>query len=131
MRRIPWVSRNVLKILLWAGTTTVLVGALGLTGRGVPQVLADSPAITDFGLDESDVPVLAVAGQRPDAVFLTLYGDGRRHLEVKSIDGDAVVGFVGQHSAWRRDDALSWFVQMPVYVRVILRTPLQDGVMTL
>ncbi|MCL6516503.1 MAG: hypothetical protein K6T67_06090 [Alicyclobacillus sp.] len=82
-----------------------------------PAVLADAPAVTDFGLDEA-VPAFTVElDDRGQAAFVTLYADGRGQCVVKTVRGDAVNGFVAEHPAWQLDPALMWFVQMPVYVR--------------
>ncbi|QSO52476.1 hypothetical protein JZ785_00475 [Alicyclobacillus curvatus] len=78
---------------------------------------ADTPAVTDFGQVEATPALTSHSGGFRQAVFLTLYPDGRSHSEVRGVKDDAENTFVGEHPTWQFDGTLTWFLQMPVYVR--------------
>jgi hypothetical protein len=101
------------------GVSFALVYALMVSGLGQAPVYADSPAITDFGLDESISAFRPLSHRPSNAMFLTLYDDGRHQVEVKQIQGDSVALFTNANPAWRLDGSLMWFVKMPVYVREV------------
>lgn len=110
-------SRKLQRNIWWATVAGLL--SLALT---VPTVLADTPAVTDFG--QSDTTVQPAWQQELQtspqyAVFLTLYHDGRRQMDIRPIQGDAVVSFRTDHPAWELSPTLMWFWDMPVYVREI------------
>lgn len=101
-----------------------IMGWFAVTMTGLSVARADAPAVTDFGQDEVQT-VFAPGVEASSAMFLTLYGDGHNEWMVRPVHGDAVVSFAGEHAAWRLDHGLSWFVQMPVYVRVV--EPVSNG----
>ena len=87
---------------------------------------ADSPAVTDFCQDTAATTMTQQA-QGSRALFITFYPDGREQMEVRSIQGDAIVSFAGEHPAWKFDAGLMWFVQMPVYIREFGNTVTQTS----
>jgi hypothetical protein len=100
----------------------------GVDGPGAtPQVWADAPAVTDFGQaftwEPGDV-TYAWQPERPwrQAMFLTLYADGRQQVAVRSVHADAVVSFAAEHPCWRLDNSLTWWFNLPVYVREVQGT---------
>lgn len=100
-----------------------LAGLTVAAGLGVFSVTsyADTPAVTDFGLQRSPLQYAWQREQAPSgyAMFLTLYQDGRRQVEVRPIDNDAIVSFRTDHQAWELSPELMWFVNMPVYIREV------------
>ncbi|MCL6454428.1 MAG: hypothetical protein K6T78_12540 [Alicyclobacillus sp.] len=88
---------------------------------------ADVPASTDFGQDAYVPALQAPTGGWCRAVFVTLYPDGRSAAEVRTVRNDAENTFAGDHPGWYRDDRLTWFVQMPVYVRQLTGEPSDPG----
>ncbi|MCF8565205.1 hypothetical protein LLE49_10815 [Alicyclobacillus tolerans] len=85
-----------------------------------PVACADTPGITDFG---QGALAASVGSTKPSqALFVTLYPDGREQIEVRTIQDDAMVSYASEHSPWRLDGGLMWFVQMPVYVRELTST---------
>lgn len=111
----PSVGRNLrLKQSLVAVFSSGLISLVA--SGGIHVAFADSPAVTDFGQD-TEVATMAGHEQQSRALFLTFYPDGHQQMEVRVVQGDAVVGFAGEHPTWRLDAGLMWFLQMPVYVR--------------
>lgn len=109
-----------------AGRRAVRVGLLsavsviGVVTLAWPHVaFADTPAPTDFGQAElsSQAVEPAFVSNASQAMFLTVYDDGRNVMEVRRVRGDAINAFAGDHLAWRLDDRMTWLIQMPVYVR--------------
>lgn len=96
----------------------VVAAGLVLFCLHTPQVLADVPAVTDFGQDAA-TPVVTSDDHGAQAIFLTLYADGREQWEVRQVREDAVVSFAGEHPVWRLDHGLMWFLHMPVYIREV------------
>ena len=100
-----------------------LAAVTAFAGLGMLSVTsyADSPAVTDFGLQRSSLQYAWQREQAPSgyAMFLTLYQDGRRQVEVRPIENDAVVSFKTDHAAWELSQELMWFVNMPVYIREV------------
>jgi hypothetical protein len=101
------------------GVSFALVYALMASDWAQTPVYADSPAITDFGLDASVSAFRPASLRSSNALFLTLYDDGRHQVEVKQIQGDSVALFSNASPAWRLDGGLMWFMRMPVYVREV------------
>jgi len=77
---------------------------------------ADTPAITDFS-KAHQVNLNVKSDVLSQALFITLYGDGRQQILLKLIPDDAVAGFTTGHSSWKLEPGLMWLIQMPVYVR--------------
>ena len=82
-----------------------------------PIALADTPAVTDFGQAEATPALTSHSGGWRQAMFLTLYPDGRSHSEIRGVKDDAENTLMGDHPTWQLDGTLTWFLQMPVYVR--------------
>jgi hypothetical protein len=91
-----------------------------LFGRNV--VYADVPAVTDFGQPEVEAAMTS-GGPSAKAVFLTFYEDGHGQVEIRNVRNDAMASFAGDHPAWKLDESLHWFVQMPVYVKQVSTQP--------
>lgn len=89
----------------------------------VQPAFADTPAVTDFGT-VSEAVQDAWHQDRPTqshyAMFLTLYQDGRRQVDVRPIHSDEVVSFRTEHPNWELSPELTWFINMPVYVKEVL-----------
>lgn len=94
----------------------VLTAAVGL-GACPSRALADCPAVTDFGQSEAVTASTAHSHAFKQAVFVTLYPDGTSESQIRLVHDDAVNTMVSEHPSWRLDDRLTWFVQMPVYIR--------------
>lgn len=100
-----------------------LLGAVIVAGAitvAWPHVaFADTPAPTDFSQAEvaSRTVEPAFVGNVSQAMFLTVYGNGREVMEVRPVRGDAVNAFAGDHPGWHLDNRMTWLIQMPVYVR--------------
>lgn len=100
-----------------------LLGAVSVAGAislAWPHVaFADTPAPTDFSQAElgSRTVEPAFVGRVSQAMFLTVYSNGREVMEVRPVRGDAINTFAGDHLAWRLDNRMTWLIQMPVYVR--------------
>ncbi|GMA51922.1 hypothetical protein GCM10025857_32790 [Alicyclobacillus contaminans] len=101
------------------------------TAQGVVVARADVPSIADFG-QTADVPAFDRAGGHTrQAAFVTLYPDGRCSVQIRSIADDTVNAFWTESAAWRMDHGLTWFTEMPVYVKEISpppRNPAEDAV---
>lgn len=123
--RQPYNARRTPTTSWWLMLVTAMAASFLSLCRPIP-VRADSPAITDFGQD-MESPVFSSRALYKDALFLTLYQDGREDCQVRAVPDDAVVSFAGQHKVWNLDGSLTWFWQMPVYVRIVHSGPLQDG----
>lgn len=97
-----------------------LVAVAGLLFLSLAQpatVFADTPAVTDFGQDTPMSTWTAGSNDWGPAVFLTLHADGSGDSQVRLVHDDAQNTFLGEHPGWHLDHRLTWFVQMPVYVR--------------
>ncbi|MCL6632313.1 MAG: hypothetical protein K6T63_06710 [Alicyclobacillus herbarius] len=105
---------------VFIGGTAVLLGACA----AAPRAWADTPAVTDFDQRAAVSPQAAQDAWIADAperqaVFLTLYGDGRGELAVRPVRTDAVVSFAAEHPCWRLDHSLTLWFHLPVYVREV------------
>lgn len=120
----PYTACRV-AITQWRLLLVAAMVAFFSLGRPI-SVRADSPAVTDFGQD-LESPVFSSRGLYKDALFLTLYQDGREDCQIRAVPDDAVVSFAGQHKAWSLDGSLTWFWQIPVYVRIVHSGAMQDG----
>lgn len=85
--------------------------------QSMPVVRADTPAVTDFGQVDIAPTVTSVPSAWKQAMFVTLYPDGWSQSEVRGVTDDAENTLLGPHPSWQLDRRLTWFVQMPVYVR--------------
>ncbi|MCL6594524.1 MAG: hypothetical protein K6T31_11145 [Alicyclobacillus sp.] len=95
--------------------------AAGLSWGWPQWAWADIPAVTDFGQSSRATPAWSQPGpgHARAALFLTLYPDGQSQVQICPVGEDAVAGFLGEHPVWHWDAGLTWFMQMPVYVRVL------------
>lgn len=94
------------------------VSAISLTTFGFVRAYADSPAVTDFGL-VTVVPAAASEERTREAIFLTMRSDGSASCEWHVVTDDAIATFATNRSAWRSDEPLHWFLQVPVYTREV------------
>lgn len=123
------------KTLVYRQSRTSLLGKalLSLLTGGItalwaaPVALADTPAVTDFGQVETAPVSTSPDKSGQQAVFLTLYPDGRSHSEVRGVTDDSENAMVADHPSWELDHSLTWFVQMPVYVRTLTSTQVSSG----
>jgi len=115
--QIPWSrsTRRVQQGRRFACAVVGIASAVVVSGSST-LAYADSPAVTDFGQDAA-ATVMSPQPQGSRALFITFYPDGRQQIEVRVIQGDAIVSFAGEHPSWKLDLGLMWFVQMPVYTR--------------
>lgn len=91
---------------------------------------ADVPAVTDFGQNSVQAVMKThdeASKSASRAVFMTLYADGHGQVEFCSVHNDAVASFAGDHPAWKLDEGLRWFMQMPVYVKHVSSQPAPYG----
>lgn len=105
---IAWVVASVCMASTWFGRNVVY---------------ADVPAVTDFGQQEVQM-TMTKPEPSAKAVFLTFYDDGHGQVEIRSVRNDAMASFAGDHTAWKLDESLRWFVQMPVYVKQVSTQPI-------
>jgi hypothetical protein len=97
----------------------LMCGALFL-----PQVAcADTPSVSDFGQPVTAQAWATVQSHPQPAAFVTLYPDGRGSIQVRQIADDTLNAFATESSSWRMDHGLTWFVQMPVYVKEVAPLP--------
>lgn len=118
MREQRTIDCRALHLRVWQWLVAVFIGGVIslMASGGLSLAFADSPAVTDFGQD-SAATAMTERGTHSQALFLTLYPDGREQIEIRTVHGDAVTGFAGEHPGWKLDSGLMWFVQMPVYIR--------------
>ncbi|QQE77465.1 hypothetical protein [Alicyclobacillus sp. SO9] len=115
--RMQLCKRMPTCLRLWIAAITAAAGFVALSVTSY----ADTPAVTDFGMQSSSLQYVWQQDEAPSgyAMFLTLYHDGRRQVEVRPIGNDAVVSFKTDHAAWELSPELMWFVNMPVYIREV------------
>jgi|GEM_PF-4062950 len=116
------VGQGVRNIMYRGILRRSVLAAFACAGLAAPTALADTPAVTDFGASSADTVQSVWQETQPDsryAIFLTLYQDGRRQVDIRPISGDEVVSFRTEHPAWELSPTLMWFWAMPVYVRQV------------
>ncbi len=90
----------------------------------LPQVAsADTPSVSDFGQPVTEQAWSNVQAHHQRAAFVTLYPDGSGSIQVRQIADDTLNAFATESSSWRMDHGLTWFVQMPVYVKDVSPPP--------
>lgn len=109
----------------WLWVCGLLLGS-AVSWVSAPHALADTPAATDFGQRLAE-PMLSDSDGTTHAMFVTLYSDGREQVEVRMARGDSVAAFAAEHPGWRLDNGMTWFMQMPVYVRELSETAAAYG----
>ena len=121
--RKSWLVQALLGVLFGS------LAAMTLSVHGF-VALADTPAVTDFGqADVVPASMMRENGWR-QAVFVTLYPDGSGKSEVRGVRDDAENTLLSEHPSWQLDHSLTWFVQMPVYVRQLSIQDTQTGACT-
>lgn len=123
---MPIRSGDKLHRRRWVDASSIACLVVGLmcvaSLLGPVVAYADAPAITDFG-QTTVQPVMTAhphsATSFSQAAFMTLYADGHGQVEIRGVHNDAMASFAGDHPAWKLDEGLKWFMQMPVYVKEI------------
>lgn len=93
------------------------VTAIAMLISATVSVYADTPAASDFGQGEYVMALNSATDSWSQAVFVTFYPDGHGEMQMRMVRGDAENTLVGDHPGWHLDHSLTWFVQLPVYVR--------------
>jgi tryptophan 2,3-dioxygenase len=111
-----------------AGAVGATLSVLCATALLPQQAFADAPSVADFGQSAAEQAWAATVSAQPKrAAFVTLYPDGRSSIEVRQIGDDTLNAFATEWTCWRMDHGLTWFAEMPVYVKEILPPPAVYG----
>ncbi len=121
-------KRNRAFTICRAGALGTALSILCATVFLPQKAFADAPSVSDFGQTVAEQAwVAAVPVQPRRAAFVTLYPDGRSSVELRQIGDDTLNAFAAEWTCWRMDHGLTWFVQMPVYVKEVLPPPTVYG----